>query len=215
MDEQNVDFAKAVPNSHKYRDEINSIDADSNKIVEGTVTIQKKSPARKFLDLFIMEDAKSIKDYIIYDILIPSLKDTTIDVIEMLFWGDKRGSSSSGLPRRKSGGTPSVSYYNYSKPSYMDNRRPSVDSNRNGIDLGDILFETRGDAEKARDALLEDIANYEAVTVARLCQVSGIPMMWTDDKWGWYDLRGADIRRRHTRDGVRYALCLPKPTVID
>jgi hypothetical protein len=51
------------------------------------------------------------------------------------------------------------------------------------------------------------IEKYETVSVADLYELLGVTSSYTDEKWGWVDLREATIRR--VRDG--YLLDLPKP----
>ncbi len=51
------------------------------------------------------------------------------------------------------------------------------------------------------------IEKYETVSVADLYELLGVEASYTDEKWGWVDLRDAGIRR--VRDG--YLLDLPKP----
>ena len=60
---------------------------------------------------------------------------------------------------------------------------------------------------------LQDIvaSEFEQATVADLYELAGITSSFTDNKWGWMDLRGANVKR--VREG--YQLNLPKPILLD
>jgi hypothetical protein len=78
-------------------------------------------------------------------------------------------------------------------------------------DLDDVLLATRVEAETVIDRMYDLLREYEVVTVADLRSLIGWSSSYTDQKWGWTDLQGTDIRR--VRDG--YILILPKTTSLD
>ena len=55
------------------------------------------------------------------------------------------------------------------------------------------------------------IERYQSATVADLYELVGVQGSYTDDKWGWVDIRGAGITR--VRNG--YLLDLPRPQPLD
>ena len=69
-----------------------------------------------------------------------------------------------------------------------------------------IILESRREAEEVIDRLGDLIDNYDAATVSDLYELVGITGSFTDDKWGWTDIRSAGIRR--VREG--YLLQLPR-----
>ena len=87
---------------------------------------------------------------------------------------------------------------------------PSSREPRKTID--DIVFETRGDAEKVLDTLSEALSVYGSVSVADFYDLADISAEWTDNNFGWTDLRGARVLR--TRGGG-YTIDMPKPTNIN
>lgn len=184
------------------------------KIVKGKVRTKKKSSTSKFIDTFISEDAHTVKDYILNEIIIPTAKETLADIvknsIEMMLWG----SSSSGRSRSRntrSGGS-RVSYQRYYDDDRRDRDRERYSvRTRSGYNFDDIKFDTRGDAENVLIAMEQEIDNYGIVSVADLYELVGITGNYTDNKYGWTDLRTADVVR--CRDG--YTLKLPRALPID
>jgi replication-associated recombination protein RarA len=73
-----------------------------------------------------------------------------------------------------------------------------------------LVLETLGDAEDVLDQLRILIDQYDVVRVADLYDLCDITSDFTDQKWGWYDLRSARIRS--VRGG--YSLDLPPTEAI-
>ena len=78
-------------------------------------------------------------------------------------------------------------------------------------DFQDLIFESRGEAEEVLTNLLDLIADYGVASVADLYDLVGITGPFTDNKYGWTDLRTASVSR--TREG--YIINLPKAVAID
>ena len=68
-------------------------------VTKGSVKTKKQSELKKIAGNIISEEAKSIKDYAIYDVVIPVIKDTITQLIkgsiDMLFYGEVRSSRGS------------------------------------------------------------------------------------------------------------------------
>jgi hypothetical protein len=73
--------------------------------------------------------------------------------------------------------------------------------------LGEVILDTKIEAETVAEKLYDIIEKYGHVTVADLNDLIGETSQYTDHKYGWTDLRGLDIRR--IREG--YLLILPDP----
>lgn len=195
------------PNSHKYKAEQSATEERKKLEPVAQGKTKKKSGARKITDVFISEDVNNVKSYIVEDVLIPSIKDAIAEVITngvnmMLFGETKRSSKSSNSSR--------VSYRSYY--DRKDDRRPATTSRaRAGYDFDDIVLDTRGEAEEVLDRLTEVLDTYTIATVADLYDLVGITCAYTDNKYGWTNLRNADVVR--VRDG--YMLKLPKAVPID
>ena len=177
------------------------------KVIEGTVKTKKKPLGRKFVETFLNDDIESVKSYIIFDVLIPGVKDTFRELVNnglvMLLYGEARYSS------KKKNHT-YVSYSGFSSPQ----TRPKDNSYRRSrtmTDFQDLIFESRGEAEEVLTNLLDLIADYGVASVADLYDLVGITGPFTDNKYGWTDLRTASVSR--TREG--YIINLPKAIAID
>lgn len=77
-------------------------------------------------------------------------------------------------------------------------------------DFDEIILESRRKAEEVLSYLMDIIVDYGQVTVSDLYDYIGIQSNFTDEKYGWIDLRGSIPRR--VRGG--YSLDLPKPQLL-
>lgn len=193
----NVDFPSNAKGKKPHKE----------KIVKGVVKRRKKSVGEKAADLFIGEEFKNVVNYILYEIIIPEAKkaisDSVSDGIEMLLFGSSK--SKRDVNRNRS-------YTNYSGYSNTNIRtRNREASNRARHNFDDIIIESRQEAEEVIDGLVELIDIFGAASVADLYDLVGITGSYTDNDYGWTNLRTADVRR--VRSG--YLLNLPKPTLLD
>lgn len=179
------------------------------KVVTGKVVTKKKSGFSKFAGEFISEDAKNIKSYVIGDVLIPAFKKAISDIITdgidiMLYGGNGRSRSGRSNADR-------VSYR-----SYYDDRRPSdrLTTSRyssNSYSYDDIILDSRGEAEEVLARMDELMDTYGLVRVADLKDLVGITGSYTDNKYGWTNIRNAEIV--HVRDG--WMIKMPRAVAID
>ena len=199
------------PNSHKYKENVQKDALEKKhveKVVKGTAKVKKKTEMRKFADIFISEDVKNVKSYVLMDVLVPAIKkaisDIVTDGIDMILYG--------GNGKRSKNSTSSkISYRNYY--DRRDDHRPSVGSSgvRTGYSHDDIVLESRAEAEEVLARMDELIDTYGVVSVADLYDLVGITGNYTDNKYGWTNVRNAEPVR--VRDG--YLLKLPKAAPIN
>ena len=178
------------------------------KVVTGNVTIKKKSALVKIRDMFIAEDADKVGNYILIDVLVPSIKKAIVDIIKSsadMIFGTK-GSQKSGGTTYSYGGTPYVSYSTQSKP-----KPEPVNVARSQYEVGDIIFENRADAEEVLDKLGELISVYGQASVADLCEMVNAPYEFVANKYGWKDVHDAVAIR--VPDG--YSLRLPRSKPLE
>ena len=198
------------PTSNRYKKEQNNSTEErkkAEKVVKGTVKTRKKSEVSKLKDVFISEDVSNVKSYIVMDVLIPAAKKAISDIvrdgIDMILYGDThRGRSSSGASY--------VSYRSYSDRDRRDARRESSRT-RIGYDYDDIVLESRVEAEEVLQRMDELIETYGIVSVADLYDLVGKTCNYTDNKYGWTNIRNAEPVR--VRDG--YLLKMPKAGPIN
>jgi hypothetical protein len=176
------------------------------KVVVGEVIVQKKSIGRKFKDLFIEADLKTVIRYVATDVLLPAARNTIVDAsskgIERLMYGE------SAVRRRNFGVGPRVTYnnpinrgYRDSGPFHSPRNAPAVSpaprSSRHSRD--EFFLSSREEAELVLERMNDIIDTYEVVSVADLNQLAGLPTTHVDNKWGWVYL--GDVQIRQIREG--------------
>lgn len=191
------------------------------RIVKGRVVQRKKPLHKKFIEAFRPEDNVGFLEHMILDVAVPSIKDgiafITTEAIENAL-------GTSGTRSRRSRGSGYTSYNRMSdarprsRRDRDDDKRPSRrdrdrdrDSGPN-VDQREWIVESRVEAEEIVDALIELISKYDQATMRDLLSMLGEQHTYTDEDWGWTDLRGARIHRIG-RDG--YLLDLPRAEPLD
>lgn len=201
------------PNSNKYREEQKQkqsapVDKQIRKVTQNA-TKTKTNEVRKLADIFISEDVANVKSYIFMDVIVPAVKKAIYDVVTngidmFLYGGSGKGKSSSNSSK--------VSYRNYYERKDNGSYRSSEsDSSRNALDYEDIVFPTRGEAEAAKQQLMDLIDRYGMATVADLYEMTPLTPPYTAHSYCWTDVSNAETR--HVRDG--YILKLPKVKPVD
>lgn len=188
-------------NSHKSRAEAVKQEHKFEKIVTGTVKSKKKGGLQKFSDVFISEDAVNVKSYIFMDVLVPAIKkaisDIVVNGIEMMLYGE--------TGKRKNSNASRISYREF----YRDDREPRKRS-LSSYDFDDVIIQSRGEAEDVLRTMDDIIDEYGAVSIADFNDLVGVTGKYTDNKYGWEDLRDASVVR--VRDG--YMIRFPRVKVL-
>lgn len=192
------------------------------KVVTGEVVKRKKSLGSRFKETFISgADSKSVMEYVLFDILIPAAKDMVVDAtqagLERKFYGEARSVGRRGYNRGPVGG--GYTAYNRIGSSPLVDPRARQDPRaiapsrkaRANHNFDEIILQSRVEATAVIDQLFELVSKYDQATVADLYDLVGVESSFTDQRWGWLDLRGADVI--HVRNG--YLLSLPRPEPID
>ena len=203
-------------------------------VVNGGVTVHKKSKGKEAVESFLGEEVSEVKDHIVYDMIIPSTKDAISNMFGGIvdFFNDMMHEfidtvlfgSSGDVPKTKASQT-YVSYQGYynSKNRSKSSRpvRESRDSSRRHT-IDEIEFESderESAVEKATKVYLEmidRIEKYHEVSVAEFFDLAGVTLDWTEeqekDAWGWRDPSAIGKPRR--RRG-KYIIPLPRPERLE
>jgi hypothetical protein len=177
------------------------------KVVEGDVVQRKQGVGTRMLHNFIAEDSPNVVHYVVMEVLLPAAKNMVSDAVsqgvERLLFGDARPSRSS---------RPGYTTYNrISRATERTDPRPPLSRQARAMhDFDDIIIASRAEAEDVLDRLRDLVSQYDVATVSDLYDLVGLTGEFTDDKWGWYDLRSASIRA--IRGG--YLLNLPRTQPI-
>ena len=198
------------PNSYKSKEQPQPIvEKKVEKVTTGKVMTKKKSGIAKAAKMFFAEDIRSVKRYVIMEVLLPALKRTFLDMVnngaDMLVNGE--------ITRSKSNAPGSKVSYR----SYYDRRddppRARIDSRYgSAYDYDELAFETRGDAERVLATLDEIMDTYKMVKVADLYDASGRTPSTVMYNYGWTDIHTASVVR--TVDGY-YMIRLPRALPLD
>lgn len=187
------------------------------QVVTGEVSSRKKPLGRRLRDLLIGGDTKSVIGYVFSDVLIPQAKDMLTEAVssgfEKLIYGDTRPG------RRYSGRSTNPGPTNYTRYAVRGNNpigRSGQEERRHTAsvrtqEFDDIILATRPEADMVIERMYDLLEQYGSVSVADLHMLIGWSSSYTDQRWGWTDLRGANVTRH--RDG--YALILPKTVALD
>lgn len=193
-------------NSHKSKAEAEKKEKEKEKItpvVKGNK--KKQSMTRKLADNFVSDDVHNVKSYVLMDVLIPAAKKAISDIvtngIDMILYGE------SGRTKKRS----SSDYISYNRYSSRDRDRDyDRGRTRSGYSYDDIVLDTRSEAMDVLARMDEIIDTYGQVSVADMYDLVDVSSNYTDNKYGWTNLRDAEPVR--VRDG--YIIKLPKAKPI-
>lgn len=168
-------------------------------VVKGNV--QRKDKTKGSL---IADDIRDVKDYVVKDVIVPNVKSTVFDVLSkglsMMLWGEDKAPKS---------GT-RFNYNQVSSNRDRDNYRPRTRV-RTQYDVDDIIFDSRSDAERVLEKLMDIFDATGAVSIGDLYDAAGQQTLSTDFDWGWTNMREATVE--HSRDGGYY-IYLPRPVSL-
>lgn len=181
-------------------------------VISGSAVERKEPLRKKFLQAYAGDSAQSVGQYLIMEVIVPGTKNIISDLvtqgINRLLYGASRptqGVNSSvgsrGYGRFFNGGANSQS---------QQNNSPVVHQAQTPNQFGEIILQTRSDAELVIDELRALIEAYGNAKVANLYSLVGITGDFTNQSYGWTNLSRAGVIQ--IREG--YLLDLPKPEVL-
>lgn len=178
------------------------------KVISEDAIVQKSGG--KLKRFFTGERAREVYDYLIHEVLLPSLKETLDDSIDAMkgaiLWND----ATRGSNRGKSSGN-----YTVYRKSYVDEdrraRRTSLEEKGDRRSLSNIILRSKNDAEHVIYSLSDIIEEEGVATVTDLWQLLDVQGEFTDNYWGWHSVASAKIRT--VRGG--YLLLLPDPRPLN
>lgn len=196
-------------NSHKYKSEQREREAQLEqkrvqRVVNGKAKT-KKNEVRKLTNIFISDDIHNVKSYVVEDVIIPTIKKTILNSLEMILLG-RSGSYGGGSVRYNDGGK--VSYRKYSDDPRDDRFSGRVKA---GSPAGydDIIFETRADAELTIEEMANTIKRYEIVSIGDMYDIAQITAPSTYYKYGWTSIRNARVEKVPGGYVIRMPRALP------
>lgn len=186
-----MDKTKLEDNSRASRDarskELERREHSVERVTTGTVKKQKKTLSKRVIDALFDQKVDEAIDYAKHNVIGPGIRrlifDAFMGALSMMFFGDARGYISNSTGGRTGGGS-----RGYDR--IYDSRDRRSDRRRSSLEVSDILFETREDAERVLDRLYSDLERYGKVRVADLYSAAGVSgnSIWTDNNYGWFNL---------------------------
>lgn len=204
-----IDVNSLEPNSHKYKSEKAKNEDSAKKsrekispvIKRDQVVSTKKPFSKKIAETFMTEDTKDVKSWLIMDVIIPGVKNTILDILSMMFFGeiDSRSKRNRSGRNRDDDRTNYSSYYrsssNNRRNSYRNRDRDDYYSSNDRIDCRDIILRNRSDAERVIQSMRDRIRDLGSVSVAEMFDLLDLEGTYTDNNYGWDDERDIGIRR--------------------
>ena len=170
--------------------------------VTKNVRVKKKNGIQKIAEAFIAEDVKDIKSYLIFEILVPSVKRGIEDLVHMTLYGEH-------APDRRSKGGVRTPYESISRKREISRKSMNV------YDYDELIFDTYAEADAALDAMYEILENYKLVRVADFYELANRTTTPNDNNYGWLNLEMAHIEKIRIDGETGYYIKLPKAMPID
>lgn len=177
-------------------------------VVNSAVKIKKKG----IKDEFTKQDSETIKNHVMRDIILPSIKNILFDSVMSALKMTLFGTDDIGTRNSSSNARPScnVQYGSF----YRSNDRMPKQTNVNigmGFDYDKLIFQTSRDATIVLNNMDEMIDNGYTVTVGDLYDLSNVTVKNPYvNNYGWTDLRTASVIQ--VRDG--WVIKLPRPIAL-
>lgn len=174
-------------------------------VVTGKVSKKSKGLFGGFID---KQDIIDVGKTLWEDNFLPDLKKGLftgiMTLVEAAIYGEVTGRFS------RTGGR--VNYNSFSSNRNTSNNNYKKGNYRSRYDVDEIVFDQRIDADSVLDAMSEQVERYGCFTIADYYQACRQPHEYTDNNYGWYDMRGIQIV--HLAGGG-WTIDFPKPQAIE
>ena len=153
-------------------------------------TVRKKSVWQRIKEAYIGEDFKSIPEYLLFDILIPTTKRLFRDSVDGML---DRAFGQNMRSKIRNDRVDSGYLVNYN--GYYQDGSPRPRSTRPGVPFNDFWFASKDDAdEKLLEISNLFTNNYEGITVLQVKELFGIRKYSNqDNNYGWTSMRNAGV----------------------
>lgn len=197
MAEINMEDIK--PNSHTYKQE-----KRKNLVEKDALARSGKKKENGLMNKFFSEDFYFIKEWLLFDLLIPGIKNTILDMLSMMFFGEtsERSKTNRKNPIRRDYRS------EFDKGRSSRRRREEYDEDDDKIEYDNIILKRRSDAEDIIREMRKLIRDDGACTIADLLDMVGEDSKFTDNDWGWDDKEDFGIRQ--VRNGFLIDVCKPR-----
>lgn len=168
------------------------------RVVTGEVIQRKPSLGKRLKQHFFPAQEQSVGDYVIFSVLLPAAQNAISEAVsqgvDLVLFGESRGRRSRVAGRGRTtyhapGGT---------APWNRDREDPREGISRRGRathNFMEVVIPDRVEAQLALEELEDLLEDFDQVTVGDFYDAVGLSKDFTDENWGWTDLRGTRILR--------------------
>ena len=178
--------------SNSNKSKIEEKKKEDAPVISSIVTKAKPSFFRRAAGVIFSDiSEEDLRSEIIFGYLVPTIKDTVVDMGKMLLDAIFYGSAGTTNKRSHNGKPYRTSYDGYyDKPTAKTTNRVTSknfdDYIFKGIKPGDAM----ADAEETLDFLQDVLAEYGTISVLDFCDHVGLSTTPEDNNYGWTDMRG-------------------------
>lgn len=165
------------------------------------VVSTKKPLTKRFHELMF-------RNNIVDNVIIPGMFNIILDAMENMFFGRSSGRFNNSNPFWNSYNYDNPSYYmsqsynnnngygyNYSQPYQNNQPQHQPFGQMNKVDYRNIILRRKEDADAVINQMVIRIRESGRCTVADLLDLVNVPGEYTDNNWGWRNMRGVGIQR--------------------
>ena len=181
-----------------------------NKVVASGV-IKEKTFKQKVRDAFISDEIHDIKTYVVFDVIIPAVKETVrnlfVNSIDMALFGKVRSTTKT----EQRGGSTYIAYdrlYQSRGGNDVQPRQQKGGAPLRVTELDRVVFKDKADAIDVLSYMMDNIEEFHVASVADFVTAADLPVSPIHHKFGWYDLNGASVEE--LSDGSGYYIRLPR-----
>lgn len=186
----------------------------------GKVKAAKVGFGRRVIDYFMPGDFMTVKDDLVKEVFLPSLKDTLVEMVTDIIHGVAYGNEAPARYKFSSGRFAN-SVGNNVRKNVNKNRfvQTSIDGGttlrRNEkLDYRNVKVQSRRNAEEIIKYLEDIIKNSEYATVGDLYELLEWDQTPFVEKWGWYDLSNCRIKNIREDGEMWYLIIFPQPVDV-
>lgn len=198
--------------------------------VDGSALKKSESTAGRIKEAIFAESFSALKDHVVYNIVLPSVRRTLHDIVtgaaDLVFGGSGSRSLSSSLYSERGVTYPRSSYKSYSNSTRstrgLPDRTgavvyPSKTATRpRNFHLDEVIFDQYDDASDVLTCMIDFLTEFKRISVTDFYDLLPDDVVperidYTAQNWGWRDLDTAYIANAL---GGGYVIKLPRPVVI-
>lgn len=180
-----------------------------------TGTIKEKSFKQKVRDAFISDEVHDIKSYVVFDVIIPAIKETVrnlfVNSLDMALFGKVRKTANT----EQRGGSTYIAYdrlYQSRGSNDVQPRQQKGGAPLRVNELDRVVFKDKADAIDVLSYMMDNLEEYHVASIADFLSAADLPISPIHHKWGFYDLSTASVEE--LPDGSGFFIRLPRPVQI-